>query len=109
MGWWVLLAMASIAVARGKVAESAVYFVLGLAACYVVSLQLHPRSICRGCGGTGRHRGAMFWWADRSCTVCAGGSRHRRRGVQVFHGKPGKQVWAERAAARARARKGAPR
>lgn len=109
MGWWVLLAAGAITLAHGHVVTSVIYFVAGLVVSYVASVHLHPRRVCRRCGGTGRHRAAMFWWGDRACTACAGNSRHRRWGAQVLYGAPGEKVWAEEAADEARRRRGAPR
>jgi hypothetical protein len=109
MKWWVLLAIGALVLARGAWMLAAVYFVPALGVCYLMSLHRHPRRVCRACGGTGRHRAAMFWWGDRACTKCAGSPRHRRWGVQLFHGAQGKQTWAEKAASQARQRPGAPR
>ncbi len=109
MGWWVVLAVVAVAAARGHVWLAGGYFAGGLAVCYLVSLLRHPRRACRSCGGTGRHKGAMFWWGDRACTACSGGSRHRRWGVQLLLGDPGQRAWAEKAAGEAKSRRGAPR
>ena len=78
-----------------------------VALAFVVSLVRHPHRRCRTCGGTGRQRGSMFTWADRPCTKCGGGPRHRRWGVQAM--SRDKPVWAERAATRARERSERPR
>jgi DnaJ-class molecular chaperone len=88
---------------------SVLFFAGGAVVFYVVSLQLHPRRVCRGCGGTGRHRGAMFWWGDRACTKCGGAPRHRRWGVQMLYGAPGRRTRAEQAAKDAGRRRGALR
>jgi hypothetical protein len=73
---------------------------------YVISLVLHPRTRCWACGGTGRQRGALFSYAERQCTTCGGQARHRRWGSRAI--SSGQQVWAERAAARARQRASRP-
>jgi len=109
MWWWVLLALASIALAHGNLALSGGIFVLGVIVCYLVSLQRHPNRTCRACGGSGRHQGIMFPWAHRPCGTCGGTPRHRRWGVQLLHGAPGERVRAEKAAKDAGARRGAPR
>jgi len=106
---WIALTLGSALLGRGNLLLSALIFAVGAVACYVVSLQLHPRRVCRACGGTGRHQGAMFWWGDRACTRCGGSPRHRRLGVQVLHGDSGRRTWAERAAKDAGRRRGAPR
>jgi hypothetical protein len=61
---------------------------------YLASLRLHPFRGCRHCGGTGRHRGQVFSYAQRSCTSCGGNGRRGRLGVRVLHG--GAKVWGER-------------
>lgn len=104
-----LVAIGAIAFSGGSLLRVFVYFVPAVGVLYWISLHRHPRRVCRGCGGTGRHRGAMFWWGDRQCTKCAGSPRHRRWGVQLFHGASGKQVWAEKAANKAKKRQSAPR
>ncbi len=106
---WVALALGSALLGRGDLLLSAVIFAAGTVVFYIVSLQLHPRRVCRGCGGTGRHQGAMFWWGDRACTKCGGPPRHRRWGVQALYGAPGRQTRAERAAKAAGRRRGVPR
>jgi hypothetical protein len=73
---------------------------------YLVSLVLHPRVKCWDCDGSGRHSGGLFSYADRACTTCGGQSRHRRFGLRVI--SSGRQVWAERAATRARGRSHRP-
>lgn len=60
---------------------------------YLVSLRLHPNRACRACKGTGRHRGSVFKYAQRSCTSCGGNGRRGRLGVRVIHG--GARVWGE--------------
>src|SRR5579864_6006593 len=109
MVWWALLAVGALVLAGGSWLLAALYFAVGLAVFYLISLHRHPRRVCRACGGTGRHKAAMFWWADRACTKCGGSPRHRRWGVQVIHGAPGKQTWAERMAKEAAKRRAAPR
>jgi hypothetical protein len=106
---WIALALGAALAGRGNLLLSGVIFVAGAIVFYVVSLQLHPRRVCRGCGGTGRHRGAMFWWGDRACTTCGGAPRHRRWGTQALYGAPGRRTWAERTARNAARRRGVPR
>jgi len=106
---WVALTLGSALLGRGNLLLSGLLFVVGVVVFYVVSLQLHPRRVCRACGGTGRHRGAMFRWGDRACTRCGGGPRHRRWGVQALYGGSGQRTWAERAAKNAGRRRGAVR
>ena len=104
---WALLALGAVVLGHGHLLPSALWFTGGTAVAYFLSLRLHPRRVCRSCGGSGRHRAAMFWWADRACTRCGGGSRHRRWGVQYLF--PGRQTPAERDAKRAAGRRGAIR
>lgn len=106
---WIVLALTSALLGRGNLLLSALIFGVGAVVFYVVSLQLHPRRVCRACGGTGRHRGAMFWWGDRACTRCGGAPRHRRWGVQTLYGAQGRRTWAEQAAKAAGKRRGAIR
>lgn len=108
-GLWILLAIGAVVLARGRLALACLIFVVAVLVFYLISLQLHPRRVCRRCNGTGRHWGAMFWWADRACTRCGGPPRHRRLGVQVLHGAAGKQTWAERKAKEAAKRRAATR
>jgi hypothetical protein len=60
---------------------------------YLVSLRLHPWRNCRPCKGTGRHRGALYKYSQRSCTACGGNGRRGRLGVRVIHS--GARVWGE--------------
>lgn len=106
---WGALALGSGLAGRGNLVLSGLIFAIGTAVFYVVSLQRHPRRVCRGCGGTGRHRGAMFWWGDRACTKCGGSPRHRRWGVQALYGASGRRTWGEQAAKDAGRRRGVPR
>jgi hypothetical protein len=106
---WIVLLLISALLGRGNLVLFALIFGGGAVVFYLVSLQLHPRRVCRGCGGTGRHRGAMFWWGDRACTKCGGTPRHRRWGVQTLYGAPGRRTWAERTAKAAARRRGVPR
>jgi hypothetical protein len=103
---WVALTLGSALLGRGNLLLSVLFFAGGAVVFYVVSLQLHPRRVCRACGGTGRHRGAMFWWGDRACTRCGGAPRHRRWGVQMLYGGPGRRTRAEQAAKDAGRRRG---
>src|ERR1700757_4109861 len=109
--YWIVLALGSIVAAPGhgkaRIILAVVIFTVAVGFFCSVSLTRHPRVVCRACGGTGRHQGAMFFWADRACTTCAGSPRHRRRGVQVFF--PDRRTWAERRAQQARRRPNAPR
>jgi hypothetical protein len=108
-GLWILLAIGALVVAHGSLVKALVIFIIAVIIFYLISLQLHPRSVCRRCGGTGRHQAAMFWWADRACTRCAGTPRHRRLGVQILHGGPGQRAWGERKRLAASERKDAQR
>jgi hypothetical protein len=87
-----------------KLVPTLLWYAVIIAVCYAVSLALHSNRRCRACGGSGRQRGAMFWWGDRMCRTCGGQSRHRRWGVQVFY--PQSRTYAERAATSARRRRG---
>ena len=107
MVWWFVLVIPALFLSHGNLSLGVLYYGISVAVLYVVSLELHSNRRCRSCGGTGRHRGAMFTWGDRLCTKCGGQARHRRWGVQAFH--PGDKAWAERSAAQARKRRGAPR
>jgi len=107
MIWWGILVLPALYLGHGNLAVSAGLYTLLVVAAYLVSLIRHPHRRCRSCGGTGRHKGAMFTWGDRPCTRCGGAPRHRRWGVQVSRGET--QTWAERAAARARQRQARPR
>lgn len=110
MGVWIVLLIGALVLGHGNLPASAVIFALLGAVAYWFSLHLHPFSQCRKCGGTGRHKAAMFPWSNRSCIACGGRARHRRWGVQFLHNTPSdKQTWAERAAAKAAGRRGAPR
>jgi len=106
---WIVLALGAALLGRGDLLLSGLIFAAGAAVSYVVSLRLHPRRVCRSCGGTGRHQGAMFWWGDRACTRCGGSPRHRRWGVQALYGAPGRRTRAEQAAKDAGRRRGALR
>jgi hypothetical protein len=63
---WIVLALGAALLGRGNLLLSGLIFAAGAGVSYVVSLRLHPRRVCRACGGTGRHRGAMFWWGGSS-------------------------------------------
>lgn len=107
---WLLLLVVALVLGRGNWLVFGALFGAGAFLSYWVSIHRHPFRTCRACGGTGRHRGAMFPWSFRACTVCGGQSRHRRWGVQLFHSSPAtKQTWAERRAKEAGDRRGAPR
>lgn len=106
---WAALVLGSLLLGRGNLLLSGLVFAIGTGVFYVISLQRHPRRVCRACGGTGRHRGAMFWWGDRACTACGGGPRHRRWGVQALYGAQGRRTWGEQAARDAGKRRGAIR
>lgn len=67
---------------------------------YVGSLVVHPFRICKGCKGTGRHRGTLFTYSHRQCTSCGGQGRHRRLGTVLISRR--RPVWGERSAANAR-------
>src|SRR5712692_7757011 len=105
--WWVLPIIPSLWLSHGKLGQGVLIYGLIVAVLYVVSLARHSNRRCRACGGSGRHRGAMFTWGDRLCATCGGQSRHRRWGVQLLY--PQNRTWAERAAVEARKRRGAPR
>ena len=107
MVWWVILAFPALLLGHGNVFLIILLYGLSVGLFYVVSLALHSNRRCRACGGSGRHKGAMFTWGDRLCSTCAGQSRHRRWGVQVLY--PQRKTYAERSAAKARRRRGAPR
>jgi hypothetical protein len=55
------------------------------AAGYRYSLWRHPSTRCRWCGGTGRHRGAVYGYAAGPCQSkwCKGG-RVPRWGVRML-------------------------
>jgi hypothetical protein len=75
-----------------------------IAAGYLISLRLHPWRVCGPCKGSGRHKGAFYTYATRSCTSCGGNGRRARLGVHVFH--RGALTWGERAPAQASAKRG---
>jgi hypothetical protein len=45
---------------------------------YFLSIHLHPYTQCDACKGTGRHRGAVFTYAQRPCHKCSGARRKQR-------------------------------
>ena len=51
---------------------------------YFGSLQLHPWAKCPKCKGSATHRGALFSYAARACTKCAGTGRQLRWGRRFF-------------------------
>jgi hypothetical protein len=51
---------------------------------YVFSLWAHPYTKCRACNGTRRHRGAIFFYASRTCRACRGSGRKLRFGARIF-------------------------
>jgi hypothetical protein len=57
-------------------------------ALYVVSLSLHPNAKCARCKGAGRHRGALFSYAQRPCSSCKGRGVHPRLGRKVLFKQP---------------------
>jgi len=99
-----IAAVPAILIGGGKPVQSLVTYAVIIAVAYAFSLALHSNRRCRKCRGSGRQRGAMFWWGDRLCTTCGGQSRHRRWGVQAFY--PSSKTYAERARARAGLRRG---
>jgi hypothetical protein len=107
MLWWFVLVIPALLLSRGNLGVGILIYGISVAVLYLVSLGRHSNRRCRSCGGTGRHRGAMFTWGDRLCTRCGGQSRHRRWGVQAFY--PEGKTWAERSAAKAKKRRGVPR
>jgi hypothetical protein len=107
MLWWVVLVIPALFFSHGNLGVAVLIYGITVGVLYLVSLGRHANRRCRSCGGTGRHRGAMFTWGDRLCTKCGGQSRHRRWGVQAFY--PGSKTWSERSAAQAKKRRGAPR
>jgi DnaJ-class molecular chaperone len=73
------------------------------AAGYLISLRLHPWRRCKPCGGTGRAFGSVFKSSHRLCGSCGGNGRRARLGVNLIHGS--KQVWGERVAEQAQAKR----
>ena len=57
-------------------------------ALYVVSLSLHPNAKCHRCKGAGRHRGALFSYAQRPCNSCKGRGVHPRIGRRILFKQP---------------------
>ena len=57
-------------------------------ALYVVSLSLHPNAKCNRCKGAGRHRGALFSYAQRPCNSCKGRGVHPRLGRKILFKQP---------------------
>ncbi len=57
-------------------------------ALYVVSLSLHPNAKCNRCKGAGRHRGALFSYAQRPCNSCKGRGVHPRFGRKILFKQP---------------------
>ena len=97
---WVLLFVVALLLSHGSPGMLlAIFAGLGVVA-WLISLALHPFKVCRACGGSGRHQGAMFPWSHRQCAVCGGQTRHRRFGVARIYGD--KKTRAERIAADAR-------
>lgn len=58
--------------------------VAAAAAGYIATLAMHPNVKCVRCKGAGRHRGAIFAYATRPCTVCKGRGITPRLGRKVF-------------------------
>ena len=65
-----------------------VVFAIAAFALYVVSLSLHPNAKCNRCKGAGRHRGAVFSYAQRPCSSCKGRGVHPRLGRKVLFKEP---------------------
>lgn len=101
--WWALAVVFLVLVLplAGKLVVGA-----GAVVAYLISLQVHPHRECRKCGGTGRHRGWLFGFAQRPCASCAGQSRHRRTGNVIL--SPGQPRLAERRAEAAGRRRNRP-
>jgi hypothetical protein len=70
-----------VAIIGHSLALGAVWLVL--AAGYVISVVIHPRSRCAHCSGTGELRGSIFRWTFRRCPRCQSG-RIIRRGATVM-------------------------
>jgi DnaJ-class molecular chaperone len=101
--WWVL-ALAGFVFLVPRIAAVITLVVLFIG--YLISIQLHPHRSCRACGGTGRHSGYVYGFANRPCGSCGSAGRHRRWGAQFFH--PNKQVRAEARSTAAGRRRGKP-
>jgi hypothetical protein len=52
---------------------------------YYVSLILHPMAKCMRCRGKPRSKGAIFSYAHRTCSRCAGTGQEPRLGRKLFH------------------------
>jgi len=52
---------------------------------YYVSLILHPMARCTRCHGKPRSKGAVFSYAHRTCSRCAGTGQEPRLGRKLFH------------------------
>jgi hypothetical protein len=52
---------------------------------YYVSLILHPMAKCMRCRGKPRSKGAIFGYAHRTCSRCAGTGQEPRLGRKLFH------------------------
>src|SRR5436190_445474 len=70
MLWWFVLVIPALLLSRGNLGVGILIYGISVAVLYLVSLGRHSNRRCRSCGGTGRHRGAMFIWGDRLCTRC---------------------------------------
>lgn len=101
---WLLGLIVPVVALHDRLALVAVVIV---AVVYYFSLHLHPDRFCQLCGGTGRHRGWVFFWTRRQCRECAGQGRHRRLGNVILH--PNRDVLAERFGNRAKERRNLPR
>jgi hypothetical protein len=96
---FVLAFLVALAVTRNWLPSLVLTGVLGLAL-YLFSLDRRPFRACRKCNGTGRHRGAIFLYAQRACPQCGGQGRHRRWGnVQLRGTTPSRAEQQAKAAA----------
>lgn len=83
---WAVVTLLTIGVATGANGSVVplVLWVLISGAGYVVSLRLHPRRACWTCGGSGKHTGIVFDYANRACATCEGSGRRPRLGARIL-------------------------
>ena len=101
--WWAVAAVvAAFVLPPAATIIAVIVLILG----YLLSIQFHPHTACRRCGGSGRHAGSVWAYGNRPCGACGGQARHRRWGAQFFHRD--KQVRAEARASVATKRRSRP-
>jgi hypothetical protein len=85
--WLILTAVILVIVTAGAGVTGFLVGAVILGVPYLVGCIFHPRTIHRGCRGTGYHRSAWYPWSTRRCRGCVGGLqvRHGSRVVGLPH------------------------